>query len=196
MSEASSQQTQDVRKWLTAMMHASCDHQSSFDWWTSRLTTCSSVRLLLLLCWLITIWNTNTTAECLKPHQCHIQIGVGVFMYLCKHTSSFSFFILNASHLAAPPTLEAPSCLWFFKAQWMWMIICLPVLRSESGFRHELNSGETPEKLQRGCGEHSRCIDDVFNTQQRQNEKIKNTQENKYLRMKKWSPTHRTLVRG
>lgn len=28
--------------------------QSSFDWWTSRLTTCSSVRLLLL-CWLMTI---------------------------------------------------------------------------------------------------------------------------------------------
>lgn len=33
--------------------------QSSFDWWTSRLTTCSSVRLLLLLGWLITIWTTN-----------------------------------------------------------------------------------------------------------------------------------------
>lgn len=28
--------------------------QSSFDWWTSRLTTCSSVRLLLF-CWLMTI---------------------------------------------------------------------------------------------------------------------------------------------
>lgn len=40
----------------------SCDHQSSLDWWTSRLTTCSSVRLLLLLlllCWLITIWGTH-----------------------------------------------------------------------------------------------------------------------------------------